>query len=224
MMNAIIRELGCRGYKAEKVEVMKNGITYLGVTIGDNDVRPTIYIDKYINEGFDVRQIVGKVLEIYNDNKYDIPDFDINYITEWEYAKENLRLCIQSQSTEDIVKRKFLDMEMYVRVDVGHGTYKVNLPTLQRFGTSENELFDIALKRMKDNIEVEDLVTKLASMMGDDANFLRDSQMPQQFILTNPDNMYGAAGICDIEILEEIANRYKSNLVILPSSIHECLI
>lgn len=34
----------------------------------------------------------------------------------WEYAKNNLQLCLQRKTDETILKRNYLDMEMYARL------------------------------------------------------------------------------------------------------------
>ena len=43
-------------------------------------------------------------------------------------------------------------------------------------------------------------------------------------VVSNKTGHYGASTICDTEILGGLARDYESNLLIIPSSIHECIV
>ena len=116
MKTMIIKGLNERGYKAEITTITKNGIVMTGVIIGDGVIRPTIYIDKYLNTGNSLSEIVSDIINTYENTPK--PDINIKNVMSWDYAKNNLRLCLQKKSDDDIIKRDFLDMEMYVRVRV----------------------------------------------------------------------------------------------------------
>ena len=61
-----------------------------------------------------------------------------------------------------------------------------------------------------------------ADMIGCDE--LPDTDEAKMIIVTNKEKVNGAVAICDKELLSNIAREHNSNLVILPSSIHECII
>ena len=186
MMNEIIMELNNRGYKAESTTVVKNGVEKVGVIIGEGTIRPTIYP----NLNLTVNECVSEIINTYENS----PKMDINTdkIIKWDYAKNNLQLCLQRKTDENILKRDYLDMEMYVRVNA------------------------------KENILVEDMAKMLADMIGCDE--LLNMDEVKMIIVTNKKKVNGAVAICDKELLSNIAKKYNSNLVILPSSIHECII
>lgn len=46
----------------------------------------------------------------------------------------------------------------------------------------------------------------------------------EQYILTNPDKMFGAATLLYPEVLQQLSDNMQSNLFILPSSIHELIL
>ena len=140
-----------------------------------------------------------------------------------QMLQNNLQLCLQRKTNEDILKRDYLDMEMYIRVKVAKdSTYKVKPGMFKE--VSEDEIFARALLNAKENILVEDMAKMLANMMGCDISELPDTGETKMIVVTNNEKVNGAVAICDKELLSNIAREYNSNLVILPSSIHECII
>ena len=114
-------------------------------------------------------------------------------------------------------------MEMYIRVKVTKdSTYKIKPGMFKE--VSEDEIFARALLNAKENILVEDMAKMLANMMGCDISELPDTGETKMIVVTNKAKVNGAVAICDKELLSNIAREYNSNLVILPSSIHECII
>lgn len=217
MINEIIMELNNRGYKAESVTVVKNGIEKVGIIIGEGIIRPTIYPD--LNHTVD--ECVSEIINTYEN----APKIDINMdkIAKWDYVKNNLQLCLQRKTDENILKRDYLDMEMYIRVKVSKdATYKIKPGMFKE--VSEDEIFARALLNAKENIFVEDMAKMLANMMGCDISELLDMGETKMIVVTNKEKANGAVAICDKELLSSIAREYNSNLVILPSSIHECII
>ena len=216
-MNEIIAELNNRGYKAESVTVLRNGIEKVGITIGEGTIRPTIYP----NLNLTVNECIREIINTYEN----APKMDINVdkITKWDYVKNNLQLCLQRKTNEDILKRDYLDMEMYIRVKVTKdSTYKVKPGMFKE--VSEDEIFARALLSAKENILVEDMAKMLADMMECNISELPGMSETKVIVVTNKANVNGAVAICDKELLSNIAREYNSNLVILPSSIHECII
>lgn len=141
-MNKIIAELNNRGYKAESTTVVKNGIEKVGIIIGEGTIRPTIYP----NLNLTVNECVSEIINTYeNTQKIDI---NTDKIVKWDYAKNNLQLCLQRKTNEDILKRDYLDMEMYIRVKVTQdSTYKVKPGMFKE--VSEDEIFCKSIVKCK---------------------------------------------------------------------------
>lgn len=134
----------------------------------------------------------------------------------WDYAKRNLQLCLQPKTNEDIVKRDFLDLEQYVRISVSHDktlTYIVTPKILENFNISEEELFNTAMSLLKENIKIINLL-----QMGDEKS--KDNMI----VITSNTQIFGASSICCIDKMKYIAEQYHSSFIVLPSSIHECII
>lgn len=218
-VNAIVTELNNRGYKAKATVVNKNGTKVTGITIGEGEMVPVIYP----NVNHTVEQCVSEIINTYKRTPKD--EFDVKSVTSWEYAKNNLQLCLQKKTDEDILKRDYLDLEMYVRVKIefpDKATYKVKPGMFKE--VSEDKIFARAFMQTREDIKIENMAEMFASMMGCDVSEIAGMDSPAMIVITNKEKIYGASGICDKEMLNEIAEKYKSSLIILPSSIHECII
>lgn len=215
MLNNITMELKNRGYNAEITTVVKNGVEKKGISIGNGNIRPTIYPD--LTKTLD--ECVNEIINTYENMTENL--YDVSKITSWEYAKDNLMICLQKKSNELILKRDFLDLEMYVRVDVSTGgTYKVK-PNMFK-DVSDDEVIARALFNTEKNTTVDSMAKVIAEMMGCDIEEVPIDN--NSIVVTNKAKTYGAGAICNKKILREVANEYASNLIIIPSSIHECLL
>lgn len=128
---------------------------------------------------------------------------EISMGTSWSDVKDSLMLCLQPKSDEKILKRNFLDLEMYVRVKSDAFSYKVR-PGV--FDVNEEEIFDRALELLENN------------------TFCRNWYGTGMHVLSNGNCAYGASAICNMEVLKKIASELNDDLIILPSSIHECIV
>lgn len=214
MMNEVIAELQSRGYSAEATQTMKNGIAKDGVIMGEGKCRPIIYPTKNT-----VDECVNEIIDVYKDCEKQQSYEDT--ITSWDFAKDHVFLCLQKQTNEDILKRNYLDLEQYVRVRIADdATYKVKPDMFPNVDT--DEIFARAMKNTKEAVFVEDMAKMLAEMMGCELEDVPNDA--QCLVITNKEKYWGAASILCSDVLKEIAEEHDSNLVILPSSIHECLI
>ena len=223
----IMDELVARGYEVQATEVVKNGVELKGITIGNGSIRPTIYTEQFENAD-NVDWVVDKIIESYEEASKSIPTFNVENLMNWDYVKTRLQLCIQKKGNEDIVKRNFLDLEQYVRVRVSNdGTFKVKPEHLDKFGITEDVLFHAAWDCTKPEITETSMAEIMAEMMGEDVRELEEQMIASgqmQMVISNKSKTFGAVAICDTEMLTKIANKYDSDLAILPSSIHECIV
>ena len=213
-VNEVVMELRNRGYVAEETTVVKNGVENVGIAIGEGKCKPVTYPTKDT-----VKECVDEVIGIYKDCA--IPQNYNDTILSWEYAQDHLQLCLQRKTTENILKRDFLDMELYVRVRVSeNASYKVK-PGM--FDVDKDDIFDLAFIGVHGDVVVEDMQKLLAEMMGCEVSEMPLTDTPL-VVLSNKAKYHGAVAMVDKPTLAEIARDYNSNLVILPSSIHECIV
>lgn len=109
-VNELVKALENLGYSALAAPVYKGGVKYTGVSfdIGLENIRPTVYVESY--DTSDVLELAKQMVSTINEIKSEkIPD--ISNVSDWQQAKEKLRICIEPVSNaDDIVKRNFLDL------------------------------------------------------------------------------------------------------------------
>lgn len=225
----IVNKLKNLGYEVQSTDVTKNGVKLQGITIGTETVRPTIYVDDLLD--MKLNDAVDDIINTYEKIQNNPPmQIDLKDLMKWDNVKTKLKLCLQRKGDEDIIKRNFLDLEQYVRVMInmnnGTGSFKVTSKHLESFGITEEQLFNAAWDNTKPTLIKKDMVYKIAEMMGITVEELQRDipNPPKQIFLSNIENVHGAIAMKDTWMLSEIADSYKSDLVILPSSIHEVII
>ena len=210
--------------------VQKGNMTLTGVTIGKGKIRPTVYMEHYeelfSNDGYIA--VAKEMIKLCKE--VGVPDIDENEITSWNYVKNNLQLCIaQKGVNKDFVTIPYLDLELYFRVKVfDGGTYKVNEIMVSSWGITKEELLNIAMETNEYTTNsMKDTAIKMMLEDGVPQEYIDEimnSDSPDQIIATNKDNVNGASVIYNKSILKEVADKYESDLYIIPSSIHEVLL
>ena len=98
---------------------------------------------------------------------------------------------------------------------------------MEMWGVTEQELVDLAMENSEYMTHTM-LDIMLETMEGlDDVTIQMmnvDPTLKQQIIVTNKERLFGASAIYKKEILKEIADQFRSDIYIIPSSIHELII
>lgn len=229
LLKLIVEELLRKGYHAEPSSIVKNGVELKGVIIGNGNIRPNIYVSDFIEEYDTFDEVVNAIIEMYEDKKDE--NFDVSHVSEWDFVKTRLQLCLQKKGNENIVKRDFLDLEQYVRVIVdsdenGNSSFKVNPNFLNTWNITEDILFNAAWDCTRPTFTQRNMMQIMSEMMGMSIEEIKEmsGDAQNQIILSNDKSLNGAIAMCDTWFLSEIANKYESDLVILPSSIHEVIV
>lgn len=223
----IMKELENRGYTVKEADVSKNGVKHKGITMGDGSVRPTVYIDNYLEEDASrLDEIVTNIILSYEEAMKSCPVIETESIKKWDYAKERLSLCLQRKTDENIAKRDFLDLEEYVRVFVsmderGIQSFKVHSEHIEWWGVSEQEVFDTAWENTKKKITTEDMV-EILSKKGIDISFI--PMEGRMIVLSNKERLNGAIAIKATDVLSKLSANHGTDLVVIPSSIHEVIV
>ena len=144
---------------------------------------------------------------------------NIKKYTSWDYAKDHLKLCVRKPTTEDVIKRNYLDLELYVRVWLDNSASYVLKP--DTFPKDPDEIFRMAFAQTYDSFCIHHMDQLLSELVPDARDIL---EIPTLYCLTNKTKIDGGAVIYYPEYFENIAKKHNSNLVIIPSSIHELLV
>ena len=205
------------GINTRVVQVDKNGRICWGLSLTNSQFSPIVY---YENEG--IEEYTRKAEKIFG---ADYPSPDLRCLADKDFILNNVRMCLQRKTTNDILKRDLLNLEMYVRLDVSsimgenatdRSTVKMTKGLLTLSGLSETEIWDAA----KENTLAMLDITNLDEVFGlpvDDGLF---------DILTCTDRMYGAVALAfpDTALKSYCHAKDLKRVYILPSSIHELLL
>lgn len=151
----------------------------------------------------------------------------------WEEARRRLRTELvhygwNRESLKNIPHRRFLDFAVAYRVELPvqgefMGGIRVNSLLMELWGITERELHETAMENLKnENYRIQPMFELLGSIFGITPGLEED--MPKQYVLTNEDSRYGAAGLLRKDILESFAEQSGASFYILPSSIHELIL
>ena len=217
MLEAIKTELENRGYVVNVTEVVKNSVTFTGLTVGKVDLKivPTIYEDSRW-ESMSVSEIADEIDDILNNSS--APDIDVNKLTDPEYLKDNVYLCIQRKGSESILKDDYLDLEVYVRCKINdNASFKVPC------SIGSDGLLEAAIENTRSTFLIREMSEFLSEMMGVPKEFLCGENF--MWVVTNKSKCNAAACLYYPELFKRFCNDHNINgCWILPSSIHEVLV
>ena len=138
----------------------------------------------------------------------------------WEFCKSKVLICASPKnSINNGLTFSYLDLDIYVRIIIFYKGSEffvscvVNEGMLKQWNIDCAELFDAAMENSIKQYSIE----TLSELLG--------IQSPvEQVVVRLGDEMHGAGAIVFTDtILNDVANFFDSDVIIIPSSIHEIL-
>lgn len=228
--------------------VKNNGVSYRALAIlrdGCN-VSPNIRIDDFYRaykEGFSMEEITDGILEVYRYSRRE--KIDLSYIMDFEKAKEYILFKVigfekNKERLKTIPHFKFLDLALtfYLGVnlmgDAGNASVQIEKEHLEMWDIDEGSLYDIAMKNTVKKLPVQcrtvcDIVMEMLEQDGIRPEreameeLKKTTEQVPMYVLSNPKNYFGAAVLYYPGMLKQLGETLQSNLIILPSSIHEII-
>lgn len=144
-----------------------------------------------------------------------------------EFVLDHLYIGLQKVSKDSIVKRptQFCGIESYLYVYVSdngecHKTARIGKRVLDEMSINLDE----AWNRAEQNTFSEIKIGSIFNMIGMDEFDSEELYVPM-LVVTNTRGFRGASSVLDVNTIRTVANRFGSRkLVMLPSSIHECIL
>ena len=226
------------GYSLKIHPVKKNnGKIYDGLLIINPsfNIAPAIYLNPYYHwylDGVSINDIVDSIISSY---KEVLPkqNFDITSVYDYSLAKSHIimKLVNYEQNKNELMSMphvKYLDLAvifLYYIDSAGSElcTLKITNALLEEWKISMRQLMEDAITNTEKKlpyslINMEDVVPvsrELINSSGID---------PMMLIFTNQYKIYGATTMLYPGILKKISDKLDSDLVLIPSSIHEFLV
>lgn len=228
--NDIVNALVAQGYKAEARETIKNGVVFEGIVVrSDEPIAPVIYTQGLIDEaerrGTPLSGVVEQILRIYETNKH--IDFDIDEIFDREFVLAHIRIGLQKESRQDLVRKssRFEGIEEYLFIKGEPGySVKLHIGHLEKAGVQEEEAWSCAERNTFAETKIRSMAQVMSDMTGHGYDPEEDA-VPTMYVITNGDACYGASAVLDVEAIRDFFRPKKiDKVIVLPSSVHEMLL
>ena len=224
------------GFRVGIRKVRKNnGVmkTALETVEENGKVGNLLYLDKVFREDMsdiDLDLMIEKVSAACKETREKEFLGTADSMTSWAEVRGRLFLrLINTEWNADILEntphRNYLDLSVVYVLNLGETDGKlmstmVNRNMMENWGVSEEALFLTARKNMKRKYPA--VVKNMGEALG--IGCALDEVCPLR-VLTNKDGLYGAAAVLYAEdIISEMAEEAKTDVYILPSSVHEVLL
>ncbi|MDE7436348.1 MAG: hypothetical protein K2N01_11105 [Lachnospiraceae bacterium] len=216
-------------------EVRLDGLT---ITSGDCNISPTIYLNNFYDsyeQGESLEDITTEIIRIYRDNR-PLESVNASFYTDLNRVRDKLMFKLihyQKNRTllKDIPHMRCMDLAIvfYCLVSVtpsGSATILVRNNHLSLWNISKDTLLSYALQNNQERLPAT--LAPLSDLISDalpDTDFPEPSHtQPELHILTNRHKLFGAGCMLYPKLLHDISGRFDSDLIILPSSVHEVLL
>lgn len=236
-MAGLLRERFGETAQISVQDILKNnGVTRRGIRVVTEEERftPVLYLDAAY-ERYLAGETAGEIFEglmEHNDSQIremeTAWDFQPEQFADYSHVKEYLRLRLVNceKNTELLrdmpyVRWNDLAVIFYYEIGDGQAQIQINNRHLALWEETVETLYQDAMENMKNCVPDElfplsDLIRrKASSWMGEE---------PPIHVLTNSTGRYGAAAMLYTGKIRELADSTGSDLVILPSSLHEVLL
>lgn len=211
---------------------MKEGVQVHGLTIkagGTVEMVPTISMEHFYEmhqKGKSVQSVLVDIAVAYDREMEQIkavgmPDFQTPKDLE-QYILDHLFVAVypldRIEAVGNIPYLQLNDLAVVAKSKMtDHGTITMTSENIEKFGLDSDTVLAMAMKNQVPGREMK--FSSIADLIGIPA--MGGENM---YVLTTEDNFLGAGLITDKALLHQISQQLDSNLIILPSSIHEILI
>ena len=219
-----------------------NGILLHGITIREPDasISPTIYLEPYLEQYRDsenLEEITASILTVYYKHNQ-TKTFDTDQVRDFHQIRHKLYYrLINYEANQELLQSvphsRFLDLAKVYYMDFpiddfNDGSVLVRNENMEDWGISDCELkqtaeentpclYPFSISNMCDLIPSVELPPEAASGLPP------ESPAPM-FVLSNEKKAYGAAALCYEKILDHFSQSIGSDLIVLPSSVHETIL
>ena len=231
-----------KDFKLNIQQVNKINRSLDSLTVLTGDVSPNIYINDMYEEYKECEDFQKVLRSATNYMTYHLRNIPKKFMQrDYSNAKDNLIMIVinteQNQKMlSEVPHREFLDLSIVYRWiinkdDDGLSGSILNNHLAEELGLTEEKIYQLAVentiklfppvvKKMED-ILLEIFVDEGMSLKEAETIVMGSMPESQMYIISNEEKMYGAAAMLYENELYKLASSFKTNLYILPSSIHE---
>lgn len=238
IQEALSKKLG-DGFHITIQKVFKPNMELDGLLImaEDESIGPTIYLEpvyEALDSGTPVEQVVDRILQAYNSAKSESADFDIERLSDFDYAKSRLYVQLVNRHLnknmlQSVPHAMFLDdFAIIIRCAVEtsedcDASFMVHNSHLDIWHTDRETILSLAIsntlaKHDVDLMPLGQLIREMVPAFPDECS--SDCGL---WFMSSKKRTYGAVAVLYDDVLKDFADKYCSFYVIF-SSVHEVLI
>lgn len=209
-------------------------------------IAPTVYLNEYFNQyenGADLTELMKEIAKITSQNqvKDTFEDFVQNF-QNFDAIKDRIVMALVNaeknqemlQTTPHLIKED-LAIIYKVMVDMdgvqdGISTVIIHNSHMECWGQDIETLHNLAMENSNRLLPAtvlsmdEIMMGVLGEVPEEMAELMSEHQVDEQmFVVSNKNQVNGASAIIYSDALSQLAEKFKSDVYILPSSIHECI-
>lgn len=238
MMAEKLREILGSLYIIEYKEVVKNnGTIYHAILIKKESekVAPTIYIDgdyKAYTDGADFDTLVEDLVKTYR-RSASHGDFDVNSFTDFSKACTHFSFKVinyekNRELLRDIPYKRIHDLAlvpicMIKNSSLGEGSITIKNDHMKYWEVSFDELWENAFEHANENtpVSIESIMKTVGRVVPEE---LCEAFFNDMLVVSNSSKLKGAGAIFFPGVMEKLADRFRGDFAIIPSSVHEVIV
>lgn len=236
IIDSIQRRLGSKCNVSTTKVTKNNGIVLNGLVFQEEGTHicPTIYIDDFLESlalGVSMETVIQKILELYQ--KSDIQEnIDVSNLAKFQNVKS--RIIFQLINTErnasllnELPSVSFLDFSIIFKILIDSpaestATVTIGHTLMKIWNVSTEELYEAAKINTPALMAYE--LKSMSEIFVDFDDIPIQDNYCRMFALSNKQHVNGCGCILYPHVLENFAQSIRSDLFILPSSLHEVIL
>ena len=218
-------------------ETLKNnGVRLKGIVIMEDgrNVSPTVYLEEpyqQYQDGVSLEEILEGIIAVYEKHAHDL-QLDMDFFRDFSQVKDRIfHKVISYEKNEELLKDvpyfKWHDLAVVFYYEIekeifGKATILIRNSHLDMWGQPAEEIYRIARKNMKE--KMPELLMPMQKVLEEMAGISVGESGMHLYVLTNKERMFGASAMLYSEEIKGLADKLHTDLLILPSSLHEVLL
>ncbi|MCD8381148.1 MAG: DUF5688 family protein [Lachnospiraceae bacterium] len=233
----MVSDMMGNGYKVEVRSITKsNGMVLDAITIlkHGNNVSPAIYLNNYYG---DSEAIAAGIVREYKEKMQMLGTGRMDSINKGYILDKVNYQMIGLEANKDYLKRcphrVLLDMAVIYRVVIDHNedsdtSFVLNDSNMKSMGITFEELDAAAMKHITEaSLVFENLNHMAATLLASKKKKTAEDCIVEEgkaYVVTKYDFSYGAGLLMHKRLFEKMAERAGTDLLVLPSSIHDLIV
>ena len=210
-----------------------NGLILDGLIIVNPDlnISPNIYLNPYYHQfldGISIDDIVDEIISVYH-NVVPSQNVDLDVITNFSKAKDKLTYKLvnyekNKNRLKDIPHYKYLDMAIifcciYTHDNESYSSMLIHHHHLNMWNITKEKIYSIAIENTPKLLPV--YVDNIIEIIKDFVNVEDLTDDINMYVISNKMKLHGASAILYNNTLRDLSNKLNTDLILLPSSVHE---